>query len=168
MHTPKAAVSIVIFSYDRSHVLLIKRRDIPVWVLPGGGIEQLETPEEAALREAKEEVGCNIQITRKIGEYLPVNRLTQLTYSFEAVIVSGAPTVNEESQDIQFYPVDSLPKLMPPPYKGWILDAHANSPAVLQKKIEGCSYFVLIKLILQHPILVGRFLLTKIGIHINS
>ena len=71
-----------------------------------------------------------------------------------------------ETRDIRFFPLNALPPL-PPPYEGWIRDAAANHPAVLSKEIEGSSYWVLVKLLVQHPILVGRYLLTKLGIHIN-
>jgi 8-oxo-dGTP diphosphatase len=35
---PKS-VACILFNKNRSEVLLIKRKDIPVWVLPGGGID---------------------------------------------------------------------------------------------------------------------------------
>ena len=44
-----------IFSENRKKILLVKRRDVPVWVLPGGGVEENENEEDAILREAKEE-----------------------------------------------------------------------------------------------------------------
>lgn len=162
------SVNVVIFSSDRSQVLLIKRRDIPVWVLPGGGIDSGEAPEDAAIREGLEETGYHVAVKRKVAEYLPVNRLTKYTHVFECVIGSGSPSSGSETSDVQFFPVGSLPKLMPPPYQGWIADAHEDLPEMLKKKISGVSYFVLIKLLLCHPILVGRFLLTKLGIHLNS
>ena len=31
------------YSEDRKEILLIKRRDVPVWVLPGGGIDSGES-----------------------------------------------------------------------------------------------------------------------------
>jgi 8-oxo-dGTP diphosphatase len=157
----------VVFNEGRDAVLLIKRRDIPVWVLPGGGIDQGETSEEATLREIKEETGYDVELMRKVGEYLPVNRMTLLTHGFECKIFSGISQIGAETLDVRFFPIDRLPK-MPPPYRGWILDAHANHPALLRKKIEGVTYFVLLKLFLSHPILVFRYFLTKLGVHYNS
>ena len=43
-------------------VILVKRRDCPVWVLPGGKIDDGETPEEAIIRETKEETGYDVII----------------------------------------------------------------------------------------------------------
>ncbi|MBE6889702.1 MAG: NUDIX hydrolase [Ruminococcaceae bacterium] len=39
------------------------------WVLPGGGREPYETPEEGALRELKEECGVDGVLVRKTSEY---------------------------------------------------------------------------------------------------
>ena len=53
------------FSKDRKKVLLIKRRDVPVWTLPGGGTEDNETIEEAITRELLEETGFQTKIRKK-------------------------------------------------------------------------------------------------------
>ena len=164
---PKQAVFGVVFNEDRSEVLLIKRRDIPVWVFPGGGLESHETPEEGALREVLEETGYEVRIVRKIAEYLPVNWMTQLTHVFECRPVRGKLTTGTETKDIRFFPLNELPKL-PPPYDRWVQDAIANHPHLIRKKIEGVTIWVLLKLLLQHPLFVGRYLLTKLGIHIND
>ncbi len=162
----KQAVYGIVFNTDKSQVLLIKRRDIPVWVLPGGGLDLNELPEKGALREVLEETGYHTGIVRKVAEYLPVNKMTQFSHLYECRIVDGAAQTGSETQDVRFFPLNQLPKL-PPPYAGWIRDAAANEAAVIRKKIEGVNYLVLVKLMIQHPILVGRYLLTKLGIHIN-
>jgi len=46
-------------------VLLIRRKNPPFegqWALPGGIAEDMETVEEAAIREAKEETGLNVEL----------------------------------------------------------------------------------------------------------
>lgn len=161
----KQAVSAIIFK--DSSILLIKRRDIPVWVLPGGGLDPFETVEEGICREVLEETGCNVEIVRKIAEYQPINKLTQLTHFFECKILSGTPQEGPETKEIAFFPIDALPKFLAPPYLSWIQDALLRKPQVLCKPIEGVSYFDLFKHLFLHPFLVIRFLLTKIGIHIN-
>lgn len=163
----KQAVSGIIFCSKRKKILLIKRRDIPVWVLPGGGIEAQEPPEEAIVREVYEETGLSVQIVRKVAEYLPVNKLTQLTHLFECSIVQGDLQTGNETKEIGFFLLSNLP-LLPPPYLSWIQDTLSHQECVIQKKIEGVSYFVLCKFLCLHPILVTRYLLTKIGIHINT
>jgi 8-oxo-dGTP diphosphatase len=160
------AVYGIIFNSTKTEVLLIKRRDIPVWVLPGGGLDKRETPEEGAMREVLEETGFKSSIVKKVAEYIPVNKMTQFSHLFECQIMSGSMKTGAETKDVRFFPLNALPDL-PPPYEKWIRDATANHSTILRKKIEGVSYWVLIKLLLQHPILVGRYLLTKLGIHIN-
>jgi 8-oxo-dGTP diphosphatase len=163
----KQAVFGVVFNDERTEVLLIKRRDIPVWVFPGGGLEIGEAPEEGARREVLEETGCEVRIVRKVAEYLPVNWMTQFTHVFECRPIGGAFAIGPETQDVRFFPLHGLPRL-PPPYDRWIQDAIANHPFLIRKKIEGVTLWVLFKLFLQHPILVARYLLTKLGIHIND
>lgn len=162
----KQAVHGIVFNEDRTEVLLVKRRDIPVWVLPGGGLDKGELPEEGVVREILEESGFQTAVVRKVAEYLPVNKMTQFSYFFECRIIRGAAQRGAETQDVAFFPLRSLPEL-PPPYKGWIEDAIANHPHVLRKKIEGVTYAIFFKLLIQHPFLVGCYLLSKMGIHVN-
>ena len=168
MSSLKPAVYGIIFSKEREMVLLIKRRDVPVWVLPGGGIDPGETPEIAVVREMKEETGFEVKIVRQVAEYLPINKLTQVSFFYECEILSGEKTTGDETKDICFFSTEKLPKQMPPPFEDWIKDALLEQTNVIRKEIRGVTYWVLIKLLLQHPVLVGRFLLTKIGITINS
>ena len=161
------SIAAIIFSKDRKKVLLIKRRDVPVWVLPGGGIERNETKEEAIIREVNEETGFDVTISRLIGEYTPINKLAKYTYIYECAICEGTPTTGDETKAIRFFPVDQLPKLIPPPYPDWIKDAHQNNTTVY-KKISSVTYPTLIKNLLLHPSLVIRFLLSRMGFHINT
>lgn len=51
-------------------LLLVSGRTNPdQWVVPGGGIEESETAECAALREVLEEAGIQASIKRLIGEF---------------------------------------------------------------------------------------------------
>ncbi len=165
-HNEKSSVCVAIF--DKEDILLTMRRDVPVWVLPGGGVERGETPEEAAIREVKEETGLNVTIIRKIATYYPANKLASLTYFFEAEIQSGTTQKTDETKDIAFFPTSALPQYLPPPYRDWIEDALQRFPQPLEKKITSVNYRTLLVYLVTHPILVCRFLLTRMGIHINS
>lgn len=67
MNTQKVSVSAVIFN-DQNEILLVKRSFnddfLPgVWEMPGGGIDFGEEPEDAVVREVKEETGLSIDTT---------------------------------------------------------------------------------------------------------
>ncbi len=162
------SVSSIIFDDTRKKILLIKRRDVPVWVLPGGGIDPGESPENAAVREVFEETGCEAFIVRKVANYHPINPLCKTTHFFECKLLSEDLKTGSETRAIQFFDLNNLPKALPPPYPDWINDGVLNLPELLEKKITSVTYPVILKSILMHPILVLRFFLTKIGIYINS
>ncbi len=162
------SVAIILFNDAKDQVLLIKRRDIDVWVLPGGGVDAGETPERAALREAEEETGCRVEIVRKIAFYTPLNRLTHPTHFYEGRIVEGTPHSGKETRAASFFPLTSLPSRLPPFYLYWIEDARSPQLEVLHKPIRGTSYFHFVFFLLTHPCLTLRFLLTRIGVHFNN
>ena len=161
------SVIVCIFSEDREKILLIKRRDVPVWVLPGGGIEKDESPENSAIREIKEETGFDITIIRKVGEYTPINRLSRFTHLFESKILAGKASISSETKNIKFFPINALP-IMPPPFENWIKDAHKNIPVIIKKKLTQINYKKFFIYLITHPILVTRFLLSRIGLKINT
>ncbi len=158
----------IVFSEDRTKVLLVLRRDLPIWVLPGGGLEPNETPAEGVAREVEEETGFQVTPFRQVAEYLPVNSMTKRTHVFECIILRGKMAANCEAREISFFPVNDLPSRLPPPFPGWIADALDKKQEIIRKPIEGVSYTVLLKLLCQHPILVLRYFLTKIGIRFNN
>ncbi len=47
------------------------------WEIPGGGIDEGETPEEAAVRELEEETGVKISEVEKLGEFYPLHSFNQ-------------------------------------------------------------------------------------------
>ncbi|NGX29283.1 MAG: RNA pyrophosphohydrolase [Candidatus Anoxychlamydiales bacterium] len=168
MNKKDESVISCIFSEDRKKVLLIKRRDVPVWTLPGGGVEDNETIEEAITREILEETGFQTKIKKKVGEYSPINKLAKFTHLFECEIVSGVPTLSDETRDIKNFDVDDLPKLVPPPYPEWVEDSFKDEKKMIKRKLKSVNYLTLAKNLILHPILVSRFLLAKIGLRINS
>jgi 8-oxo-dGTP pyrophosphatase MutT (NUDIX family) len=166
MSLPKSIAGLI-FSSDRSAVLLVQRRDVPVWVLPGGGIDPNETPENAVIREILEETGFTVKVDRLVGDYIPINRLTKQTYLYECTILSGHPTESLETKRVCFFPLSDLPKRIPPPYKEWIADGRVIHPPI-QKKLTSITYLGLLKHLFIHPILIIRHFLSRLGLPINT
>ncbi len=164
----RQAVYGILFNGDKKQIILVKRRDLPVWVFPGGGLDERESPEAGVIREVEEETGLQVQIVRQIAEYAPMNKLTQKTYYFECRAIGGKPKPSSESKEVAFFPLDELPKRLAPPFALWIADALLEKKEVIKKPVEGVTYWILIKLLLLHPILVIRYFLTKIGIRFNT
>lgn len=75
----------IIFKEDE--VVLIKRvkGDRTYYVFPGGGIETGETPEQATIREAYEELGVHIRIEHLLGKV----EWNGIQYFFLSKIIGG-------------------------------------------------------------------------------
>ncbi|QYJ16895.1 Bifunctional NMN adenylyltransferase/Nudix hydrolase [Rubrobacter xylanophilus DSM 9941] len=73
--TPKLMVDVVI--PEEGGVVLVRRGSEPFegrWALPGGFVEVGETVEEAAVREAAEETGLKVELSRLVGVYSEPDR----------------------------------------------------------------------------------------------
>jgi len=163
----EAAIGIVL-NPKRDGVLLVRRRDIPVYVPPGGGVDTGESPQDAVVREVQEETGLNVEIVKKVGLYHPINRLTRRTHVFECTPVSGTLTPTQEGSHSQFFPIDELPKPLAPPHIEWIADTLSSKELLIERPITSVTYLTLAKAFLLHPRITLLFLLTKVGIHLNK
>ena len=67
------------------------------YTLPGGTIEEGETPEEAVVREVKEECNLDVRVIRPIST---INRKTgKMKYSFECEIIGDKePTLGKDPE----------------------------------------------------------------------
>lgn len=85
------SVAIIIDRKARS-VLLIHRfnQGREYYVLPGGKIEEWETPDETATREAREETGLVISLERPVAT---LNNLGRTEYYFLAGSYSGVQAI---------------------------------------------------------------------------
>lgn len=158
----------ITFNENRSKVLLIKRRDVLLWTLPGGGIEPNETPEQAAIRETMEETGFKVAISRKSAVYSPINRLTTTTHVFECAVVDGSPITGPETFDVAFFPIEDLPKSFFELHRFWLADALNHPDRLLEQPIHQVTYWAVMRYFFRHPIRIIRCLLSRIGLPWNS
>lgn len=95
-------------------IVLIKRKNPPHgWALPGGFIDYNESAEHAAIREAHEETGLNIQDLRQFHVYSTPERdprFHTITVVFTAR-ASGTPRAASDAQEIDLFTRKNLPDL---------------------------------------------------------
>lgn len=101
-----AAVAIV-----RDGTVLVGRRVRPPavrggWEFPGGSVEPGETPQQAAVREAREELDVDVELTGTLGT-VPIRRRMWLTV-FTSVLTSGEPVVTGSHDQLRWVGVDDL------------------------------------------------------------
>lgn len=111
---PSPTVDAVIHDAARG-IVLVKRKNEPFgWALPGGFVDYGESVECAAVREAKEETGLTVTLTRLIGVYSdPTRDPRQHTIStvFSAVAENPADiTGGDDAEDARFFPLNALPQ----------------------------------------------------------
>jgi len=93
---------------NKDSVLLLKRRDAgEMWALPGGKIEDGETPEQAARRESQEEIGYAPSGDIQQIDYSENPNVEFTTYLCDEIPIS--PVLNNEHSAYMWAKLDSLP-----------------------------------------------------------
>lgn len=81
------------------------------WEFPGGKINEGEMPQEALIREIKEELGCLISVGEKIEEVdHEYENIIVLLATYKAYIESGIPKAFEHA-DLKWVQVEKLLEL---------------------------------------------------------
>ena len=80
------------------------KRAFGLWNIPSGKVENTETFEQAAIREAKEETGYNIVIEKEIANFMTTFPDTKELHIFLGKIINGKLTLPEnEIMDAQWF-----------------------------------------------------------------
>lgn len=106
---PRIVVGSVATWEDR--VLLCKRAIEPrsgFWTLPAGYLEQNESPEAGALREAWEEARARLEIDQLLGTYA-ITRISQVQLIYRARLVNPDVAAGPESREVGLFSWDELP-----------------------------------------------------------
>ena len=99
---------------DNNRAVLIKRLNNPFkdhWAIPGGFVEYGEKVEDAAVREAKEETGLDIELTRLIGVYSDPDRDPRghtVTVAYLAKPTGGSLKSDSDAKDAKFIALDKI------------------------------------------------------------
>ena len=113
--TPKVDVRVAAFQKGR--ILLVRELQDGCWTLPGGWADVGEPPSIAAAREAREESGYDVRITKLAAVFdrdlhgHPLDAFHSYKLFFLAELVGGAPRNSHETADAQFFVEDQLPPL---------------------------------------------------------
>ena len=113
--TTRDGVSVIARDID-GQILLVRHSYGPdQWFFVGGGIDRGETPEDAARRELREEVGCEIAALKLIGTIDEVLSGADHTAHVFSGVVDDMPRADgREILEARFFPTHSLPEPLSP------------------------------------------------------
>lgn len=150
-------------------VLAILRRDVPIWVLPGGGVDAGETPEEAVIREVQEETGLKVEVEKLLAIYKPKGPFAERTFFYSCKIIEGVlKEQGEETLKAGFFPLKLLPKPFLPFHQEWIDDIEKTSEKPYLGIIDTRRPLQILMFFMRHPLIIFRYLLSKCGFDTNS
>jgi ADP-ribose pyrophosphatase YjhB (NUDIX family) len=92
-------------------VLLCRRAIEPrkgYWTVPAGYMELHETPEEGAIREAREEANASLKLGGLMAIYT-IKHLSQVQLIYRASLASSEFSPGPESLDVQLFAFDQIP-----------------------------------------------------------
>jgi len=109
--TPLVTVDIIVES--DAGIVLVRRRNPPHgWALPGGFVDPGESVAQAARREAKEEVGLDVELLELLGVYSDPKRDPRGMYTVSTVFIAragGRPVGGDDAAEARVFALDALP-----------------------------------------------------------
>lgn len=110
---------------DGNRILLCRRAIEPrkgLWTLPAGYLEENETPEDGARREAREEAGADIEIDALLAVY-SLAHISQVQLMYRARLQGACYSAGPESFEVRLFEWSEIPRdLLAFPSVHWALD----------------------------------------------
>ncbi len=123
-------VGVRIMMIQDGKVLLLRQTYMDGWFMPGGGIKRGETFEQAARREAREEVGAELKEISLVGAY---TNFTEWKSDHNVLFLSKDFTWSGqhdwEVAEIRLFPLDALPEKLWPGHYRRLQEYHAGVPS---------------------------------------
>lgn len=111
LETPKLCVDLLI-DMGAGMIVLVKRKNEPFgWALPGGFVDVGESTDMAAIREAWEETGLDVELVRQFHFYSEPNRDPR-GHSASLVYLArgrGKPKAGDDAQEVELFHEMNLP-----------------------------------------------------------
>ena len=107
---PKVAVGTIIHDSD-GRIVLVKRAIEPglgLWVFPGGYVDRGETPQSAAIREAREECGLDVRLDALVNVYAYPGR-TPIIIVYAATMTGGSLCADDECSEAGWFAKPDVP-----------------------------------------------------------
>ncbi len=95
----RTRAGIVLIQGNKVALIERHRAGLDYYVFPGGGVDEGETPEQAAIREAMEELGVEVAIKQKVAEIQIGLKSRQVYFLVEQVGGVFGSGVGEEYTD---------------------------------------------------------------------
>jgi len=117
---PSVTVDIAVVSTEESpRVLLIRRKNEPfagMWALPGGFIDENESPMDAARRELLEETGVTATDLVELGTYGDADRdprgwTISIAWFAPVEFSSCRPIAADDAVEVEWHPLFDMPEL---------------------------------------------------------
>ena len=110
---PTVDIIIELIDHPNRPIILIERKNTPYgWALPGGFVDYGETVENAASREAQEEVSLSVNLIEQFHVYSNPNR-DERKHTMSIVFIAtatGKPQAADDAQNVQVFDLWELPK----------------------------------------------------------
>lgn len=118
----RVRAGIVLIKENKVALIERHRAGLDYYVFPGGGVDEGETPEQAAIRETMEELGIEVAIKQKVAEITLGPKSRQIYFLVEHVSGEFGTGTGEEFTDSDpndpdegiyipvWMPIDELPR----------------------------------------------------------